>query len=148
LLKEKKTLYDKTLYPNKCAYVIAQAHTRIKDDGFGIVYPDPGFDYFPTAHENTKLLHEYDVMCYNCFDVDYIPINNYEYGEIQLVNTKTDLHHKNGAVMIDDIFFHLEDRVIMSKEGNSDQFELNVKYKNINYFEIDGVHPNQNVILQ
>jgi hypothetical protein len=42
----KNTLLDKELYPFKCAYVIAQAHTSVKDDGFGIVYPDPGLIIF------------------------------------------------------------------------------------------------------
>lgn len=46
-----KTLHNKRLYPHNCAYVVAEAHKSVKDDGFGVIYPDPGFTYFPTAHE-------------------------------------------------------------------------------------------------
>lgn len=61
----KSTLSDKKLYPFPCAYVIAKAVVNVKDDGFGVVYPDPGFDYFPTAHENGKRTYDYDVNVYN-----------------------------------------------------------------------------------
>ena len=47
------TFSDRYLYPTKCSYVVAQAEKNIKNDGFGILYPDIGVDYFPTAHELT-----------------------------------------------------------------------------------------------
>ncbi len=61
----KSTLSDKKLYPFPCAYVVAKAVQNVKDDGFGVIYPDPGFDYFPTAHENGKRAYDYDVNVYN-----------------------------------------------------------------------------------
>jgi hypothetical protein len=137
----KKTLYDANLYPFKCAYVIAQAHHLIKNDGFGVIYPDPGFVYFPTAHENTKTIHTYDVMCYNCFDSIYDPR-----AKIKLIDRNITSYNKNESAQINDIFSHLEHSVTMSKNGSMNRFELNIKYKNINYFEIDGKHPNQNII--
>jgi hypothetical protein len=42
----------------------------VKADGFGVVYPDPGFDYFPTGHEatgNGSKHARFDVCLYNCF---------------------------------------------------------------------------------
>lgn len=65
----KKTLMDKTIYPFKCGYVIAKTRMSIKNDGFGIIYFDPQFDYFPTAHENNAYGHySYDVKLYNFSD--------------------------------------------------------------------------------
>jgi hypothetical protein len=58
---------NKNIYPFECMYVVAQTHQNIQNDGFGIIYKNPGFMYFPTAHEH----HEYeqgqlyDVECYN-----------------------------------------------------------------------------------
>lgn len=63
------TLEDKELYPFPCAYVVASAAVSVENDGFGVVYPDPGFDYFPTAHEaGEKELKTYDVNIYNFTD--------------------------------------------------------------------------------
>lgn len=64
----KSTLLDKNLYPFNCAYVVAKAMKNIKDDGFGIIYPDPGFNFFPIAHENSNIdknIKKFDVNCYN-----------------------------------------------------------------------------------
>lgn len=63
--KRKATLSDSTLFPYPCAYVVAKAVTSVKDDGFAVLFPDPGFTYFPTCHENTTTgYNEYDVRCY------------------------------------------------------------------------------------
>lgn len=65
-----EALKDKQLYPEfpdvQWIYVVAQATANIKDDGFGIAYPDVGFDYFPTAHEHrfSAIVHQ-DVHCYH-----------------------------------------------------------------------------------
>lgn len=63
--KRKATLYDSSLFPYPCAYVVAKAVKSVKDDGFAVLFPDPGFTYFPTCHENTTTgYNEYDVRCY------------------------------------------------------------------------------------
>lgn len=61
----KRTLSDKTLFPFDCSYVVAKARVSVKDDGFGIVFRDPGFTYFPTCHEGaSNSVKKYDVRCY------------------------------------------------------------------------------------
>jgi hypothetical protein len=63
--KRKTTLSDSSLFPYPCAYVVAKAVTSVKDDGFAVLFPDPGFTYFPTCHENTTTgYNDYDVRCY------------------------------------------------------------------------------------
>jgi hypothetical protein len=63
--KRKATLSDSSLFPYPCAYVVAKAVKSVKDDGFAVLFPDPGFTYFPTCHENNdKGYNEYDVRCY------------------------------------------------------------------------------------
>ena len=60
-------------------FVVAQATKKIQFDGFGIVYPDPGYYYFPTQHEETANLHHYDVRC--CLLADNKDYFNFVYGE-------------------------------------------------------------------
>lgn len=66
------TLTDRALHPFNCAYVVAKAVRSVKNDGFGIVFPDPGFRYFPTCHEkkaisprNKSSAKAYDVRLYS-----------------------------------------------------------------------------------
>lgn len=66
--RRRATLRDQTLYPMPMAYVVAKAVQSIKDDGFGVIYPDPGYIYFPTAHEDNGGFHKYDVLCYDFSD--------------------------------------------------------------------------------
>ena len=62
------TFKNPTLYPHQFAYfyVVASAVKNIKDDGFGIVYPqlDNNITYLPTAHEDTESEHKFDVEMY------------------------------------------------------------------------------------
>ncbi len=61
------TFNNKKLYPDKYNYfyVVAEAVENIKDDGFGIVYPQLNdYYYMPTAHEDTAQLHQFDVETY------------------------------------------------------------------------------------
>ena len=44
-------------------YVVAECLKPIKNDGFGVVYPDCGYDYFPTAHEKLGIVN-FDVKMY------------------------------------------------------------------------------------
>jgi hypothetical protein len=63
------TFKNPKLYPIKYAYfyVVASAIKNIKDDGFGIVYPqlDENITYIPTAHEDTENEPDFDVEIYN-----------------------------------------------------------------------------------
>ena len=64
-----KTFRNRVLYPPQYAYfyIVASAIENIKDDGFGIVYPqlDEQITYIPTAHEDTQHEHDFDVEIYN-----------------------------------------------------------------------------------
>jgi hypothetical protein len=62
------TFKNPELYPREYAYfyIVASAIENIKDDGFGIVYPqlDNNITYLPTAHEDTEFEHKFDVEMY------------------------------------------------------------------------------------
>jgi hypothetical protein len=62
------TFRNPELYPREFAYfyVVASAIDNIKNDGFGIVYPqlDNNITYLPTAHEDTEFEHKFDVEMY------------------------------------------------------------------------------------
>ena len=46
--------------------MVAIAVENIKDDGFGVVYPQlQNYFYIPTAHEDNALNHKFDVEIYN-----------------------------------------------------------------------------------
>jgi hypothetical protein len=64
-----KTFRNRVLYPPQYAYfyIVASAIENIKDDGFGIVYPqlNEQITYMPTAHEDTQHEHDFDVEIYN-----------------------------------------------------------------------------------
>ncbi len=63
-----QTFNNEKLYPSNFDYfyVVAEATENIKDDGFGIVYPQlNNFQYIPTAHEDTEQTPEFDVEIYN-----------------------------------------------------------------------------------
>lgn len=56
---------DKNIYPFECMYIVAQTTKNIKNDGFGIIYKNDNFSYFPTAHEYNYDGNDYDVICYD-----------------------------------------------------------------------------------
>lgn len=60
------TFNDKTIFHHSYSYVVAKATKNIRNDGFGILFPDPGYTYFPTCHEksNHSNIKSYDVKCY------------------------------------------------------------------------------------
>ena len=47
----------------KCSYIVASATVSVADDGFAVLYKDPGFRYFPTCHDKNDD-KSYDVKCY------------------------------------------------------------------------------------
>ena len=66
--KRTQTFNNTSLYPSNFDYfyVVAEAIENIKDDGFGVVYPQlNNYQYIPTAHEDTEFKPEFDVEIYN-----------------------------------------------------------------------------------
>ena len=62
-----RTLGNKELFPFSCSVIVAQSHTQIANDGFGVVYSvnERQVAYFPTCHEmNETDYHYYDVRLY------------------------------------------------------------------------------------
>lgn len=82
-----QTFRNPTLYPPQLAYfyVVASAIKNIKDDGFGVVYPqlDQNSTYIPTAHEDTEYEPKFDVEIYN-----------FGYGQNNSIYDKNYLHDK------------------------------------------------------
>jgi hypothetical protein len=64
--KERMAVFDdRSIIDETCGFVVAKAIKNVKDDGFGIVYPDDGMVYFPTCHENEpSKRYSYDVCLY------------------------------------------------------------------------------------
>lgn len=60
-----KVFGDETIYPFECMYIVAQTTKNIENDGFGIIYKNENFSYFPTAHEFSHQGNDYDVVCYD-----------------------------------------------------------------------------------
>lgn len=66
--KRINTFNNSNLYPTNYDYfyVVAEAVENIKDDGFGIVYPQLNEHcYIPTAHEDTDQQADFDVEIYS-----------------------------------------------------------------------------------
>lgn len=137
--ERKYTLLDKRLYPsNNYAYVIAQAINSVEDDGFGIIYPDPGYDYFPTAHEKNNYNYvDYDVKCYNCFTKP----EYYDNACDQYINNlfKIDTINK--------IFTNFENKMTLSNNGKEDTFKIIRNIENINFFHINKSAFNMNIFF-
>jgi len=129
----KNTLFNTSLYKGNYAYVVAQAVKSVKDDGFGIAFPDPDYDYFPTAHEGSGLV-DFDVECYNCFS-SYL--NN-----SQFHNTFTLKDEK----IVKEVFSKLTLYLKMSKTHKL--INYNVLYNNydINVIKIKGQYGNHNLV--
>jgi hypothetical protein len=82
--KRMQTFRNPNLYPRQFGYfyVVAEAIENIKDDGFGVVYPQlpNNIIYLPTAHEDTEEEHYFDVEMYTFgyekydkdFDISYL----------------------------------------------------------------------------
>lgn len=63
---------NKEIFPEEeYFYVVAKANKSVSNDGFGVVYPDCGYDYFPTAHEKMGEVN-FDVKMYNLFEKEEI----------------------------------------------------------------------------
>jgi len=131
---------NKELYPEEeYFYVVAQAQKNVKNDGFGVVYPDCGYDYFPTAHEKLGNVY-YDVNMYNMFDVSrpFIIFDNM---------------YLRSYTLKDEEFLHkifnnyLPTNMIMADSGEVGNFEIGSFVPRCNFFEMKEMHNNGNVII-
>ena len=154
------TLQDTNLYPDKqYAYVVAQSQNSIKDDGFGIVYPDVGYEYFPTAHEVPDKFSSFGGM--NGFGDSFTQqsSNNVEY-DVKIYNLSERARNnvKFGTKNLQ--FYNLQDRskiynlisyldlnMVMSKSGQHATYDIDSSSKYFNFAEINGSGSNQNLIL-
>ena len=164
------TLRDQHIYyPNyDWVYVIAQATKSVKDDGFCIVYPNCGADYFPIAHEyrdNTNNI--YDI---GFFTQKYNKINNnnnnndnnnvnynvqlYHFTDTDSTNVKIGPLNSVAYVTTDKTAI---DKLIRTCNNKLIQGNNNVKYKLIidtnkikscNFYKLDDNGQNRNIYLK
>jgi hypothetical protein len=111
------TLKDKNLFKFNYAYVVAQAVTNIRDDGFGVIYEDPGFTYFPTCHENQEdNLYNYDVICYNiCTNKLKLKLN---------LNLKETIENYSMNDTVFNMFNMLTCKCVMSKNNRLHKYDI------------------------
>jgi hypothetical protein len=132
------TFKNTDLYKYDCAYVVAQSQNSVKDDGFGIVYPECNNDTFPTAHENLgdKRVN-YDVKLYNRTNKSQIYVN--------IADTRFTCYNLSESTVVRSIFFNIEYNMIMSDAGNKAQYTIDSSDFIVNFAEIDGDYINHNV---
>lgn len=129
---------NKEIFPEEeYFYVVAKANKSVSNDGFGVVYPDCGYDYFPTAHEKMGEVN-FDVKMYNLFEKrrDFILYDN-----VYLRN-----YHLDNILAFSDMFKYLETEMTMVSNGGKGNFEVNMR-PNCNYFEMREIYNNGNLIL-
>lgn len=151
------TLSDKSLYPlENYAYVVAQANRSIEDDGFGIIYTDDSMNgtYFPTAHEDNGSSHIYDVKLYDCYSKqkENYEIEGHTTSKFFKNPQKIETHHldtkdeHNSSSLSN--FMKLQNLSFITSEfGTTNHCRIDTSEQFINYNEINGLYPNQNVIV-
>ena len=129
---------NKDIYPeNEYFYVVAEAFKSVKNDGFGVIYPDCGYDYFPIAHEKLGQVN-FDVKMYNLFDKKRHFIL---YDGMYLRN-----YNLNNFFIFNDMLKYLNTQMTLIKNGLEGNFEINMK-GSVNYFEMKEPHQNGNIII-
>lgn len=131
---------NKEIYPeDEYFYVVAEAFKSIENDGFGIVYPDCGYDYFPTAHEKMGQV-SYDVKLYNFFDIrrNYILFDKMYIRSYQL----------NHPIIFNNMLRNINTTMTMVHNGEVGNFEISRGIRpNCNFFEMKEYHKNSNLCL-
>ena len=131
---------NKEIYPeDEYFYVVAEAFKSIENDGFGIVYPDCGYDYFPTAHEKMGQV-SYDVKLYNLFDIrrNYILFDKMYIRSYQL----------NHPIIFNDMLKNINTTMTMVSNGEVGNFEISRGFRpKCNFFEMKEYHKNNNLCL-
>jgi hypothetical protein len=163
-----QTLTDKELLPFECGYVIAKAVVSVKNDGFGVLFPDPGFVYFPTCHENDSKTanKKYDVRCYSYDSKKSKPTWPFQVSrntpsfQDKIQGGSYTLQSKNsqaGALSLElktsqkrvHNLHRLEPKCILAATGEQELVKYDVdNFKYINYCPIKCTAKNQNIILK
>lgn len=133
------TFKNKILYPLDYCFVVAQAVYSVKEDGFGILYPNIGVDYFPTAHEDINNIMDYDVECYH--------FTNLKGTDINFGNRVIHVHTHNDKNDIDNLLSHIDNRVKMDN-GLYTKFIIPENIRNLNMWKINGKNKNKNMHLK
>ena len=157
------TLSNSEIYGSEqYAYVVAQAQKSVKDDGFGVVYPDSGYDYFPTAHEsplvNSNVVSFGDMGNYSSFidttpeiGVDYdVKIYNFtkqERSQILFGGKQRQSYNLTNKNLLDLILSKLNLNMTMSDSGDNEEYTVNNEAQVVNFAEINGKALNENLIL-
>jgi hypothetical protein len=153
----KATLTNRELYPINMAYVVAKAVKNIKDDGFGVIYRSANQVYFPTAHEATRSVHDYDVICYDFADKsqDY-PFqikNRYSYSDskylIPVSGSGTALTLTENDIGVIRTTLRKLSTKCLTNNGNDATFQIDhSRIKVLNVIPIKTRADNQNMWLQ
>lgn len=153
------TLKNTNIYNDKqYAYVVAQAQKSIKDDGFGIVYPDCEYDYFPTAHEqinDSDNIVDHDFKIYN-FSNDKKNIISFDKmikqqkfinGLVRYINSDITCYHLVDKSILMQLNLLLNKQMIMSKNGEKKEYNFVINDLICNFAEFDGYYSNSNLII-
>lgn len=125
-----KGLKNENLYPSQYNYfyVVASAIENIKNDGFGIVYPQlKDCFYIPTAHEDNSLHHKYDV---EIFSFDYNK-NSSIYNSKYIKQSLSSLQNQNVKML----------------NGTYKKMDYDESISSFNYKEENGLMKNHNIWL-
>lgn len=136
------TLHNKSLYPCDCIYVVAQATKNVKDDGFGIIYPNVGFDYFPTAHEGSGMV-VYDVECFHFMNE---PEHHSNSSFLRFGNKKLPITSCTDLGSIERTLKKLSGEVTM-EDGTTDKFKTS-HVSRVNRWTINGSYNNKNIYIK
>ena len=118
---------------------VPDTRQRARRDGFGIVYPDCGYNYFPTAHEFTagyerKWTVHYDVVLHN--------FSNTRVGDIAIGGRSVKVYN-----LREDTLNVINTRELtMTNTGEKREYAIQ-KCSLMNVIEVDGDYNNHNVIL-
>ena len=134
------TLSNSSIY-NNCnySYVIAQSSKSVKNDGFGIIYPDIGESYFPTAHEETITGGPvyYDVQIYNCINHSTPKFVSFANKEFMIKYLDTNKSKRLLEMIPTDC--------TLAEDGTRTKFKLNTSSLVFNHVKINCIGFNANI---
>ena len=170
------TLQDSNLYPDKqYAYVVAQSQKSVKDDGFGIAYPDVGYEYFPTAHEipnnhiatnessnisSGSMNNFQNNFGYNVpinqgkksndvkYDVKIYNLTDKQRQHVQFGQSSLKFYNLDNHSVIYDLLSLLDLNMIMSRTGQRAIYSIDSQSQLFNFTEMSGYMNNQNLMLE
>jgi len=124
-----------------CSYVIIKTKLSINDDGFGVIYPDPGFHYVPTLSysKNDKQMYDHEIYLFTYKMFKRMLFKNFN---------ASNYHLEEGYTRA--LSRLLPNNCISSLTGNNLFFKLDHdKIKFVNYCCLNNVETtNQNIIFK